>query len=153
MNEKMIGITTVTGSESHTTFGAKGQVFVVENGTETPIYQSRIARLISTEWEEVGRKGTHGKWATSEYLVPDGMILKLFAVHTAGAHIDEGGSAFFRVDVSQESRKATGGMYAQERGGSIYGPMVRLSLEEVEAMGIKIDPKYRRYYKEDCIHF
>ena len=62
-----------TGSESHTTEWRSCQIWV--NGK--PIYQE--LKSITQEWELIGNKGKHGKWATAEYEIPNGASVKFVA--------------------------------------------------------------------------
>jgi hypothetical protein len=142
----MATIKTQTGSEWHSSYGAKGYVFVVQHGQEAHIYQSQAARLIEQEWQNVDSRGVHGKWCAASYEIADGTVLKLFATGTRHDRTDEGGAAFFVVDSMAPVVAATGGTYAG-RGGSIEGPIRRLSLEEVAALGIAIDPRYKKLYQ------
>jgi hypothetical protein len=57
---------TNTGSEWHSTETRSAMVTV--NGK--PIYEA--LKPLKSEWERVGRKGTHGKWCIAEYDIPVG---------------------------------------------------------------------------------
>ena len=62
-----------TGSEWHST--EKRGAMVTVNGE--PIYKA--LKPICQEWEDIGRKGTHGKWCTAEYEIPVGTRVKFVA--------------------------------------------------------------------------
>jgi hypothetical protein len=55
-----------TGSEWHTTERRSSMVTVGGK----PIYQ--VLKPLSSEWEDIGNKGKHGKWCVSEYEIPMG---------------------------------------------------------------------------------
>ena len=140
----MATIRTFTGSEWHTSYGAKAQVFVGKE--ETPIYQSPEAKLLDQEWTDIQR-GKHGKWVEATYEVPDGTIVKLFAISTWRGRPNGGGSAFFIVDESAPAIIAQGDGYSG-RVGTLEGPLHLISLDDLAEHGIEVDPKYRRYYKD-----
>lgn len=139
-------IQTKTGQEWHTSYGAKGYVFVVgEDGKEKHIHEAPQARKTDIDWQEVQR-GKHGKWAITTYEIPEGTILKLFAVGTWRNKVNEGGSQYFVVDSTAPYIQATGGDY-DGRGGRLRGNVRPLSLEDVADMGIEIPADFKRYYK------
>lgn len=146
-----VEITTYTGSEWHTSYGAKGHVFVVDLETkrETPIYESSIAKLVDQDWYDV-QGGKHGKWCEATYQVPEGTILKLFAISTWRGRPNGGGGAYLRIDASQPTATAEGDGYG-ERAGSVTGQMVMLSLDEIVQLGITIPAEYKRYYRNNGV--
>lgn len=138
-------IKTVTGSEWHTSHGAKGYVFVVgDDGAETHIHQSPHAKLVEQDWREVGRN--HGKWCHSEYEIDDGVVVKLFAISTYRGRPNEGGGAYFVVDSTAPSVSASGGSYSG-RGGMLLGSLRQIPFDELAERGIVIDPKQKKYYR------
>jgi hypothetical protein len=143
-----------TGQEWHSSYGAKGYVFWLDPETlkEVPIHLAKeVATLVETDWTDIGG-GKHGKWCEATYEVRDGTILKLFAISTRGDVPDGGGGAFVRIDETAPCAILSGDGY-QDRYGSITAPMKLLSLEEVIAMGVTIDPRYKRYYKPGTTKF
>lgn len=144
-------ISTYTGSEWHTSYGAKGHVFVVDLETkqETPIYESPTATLVDQDWYDV-QGGKHGKWCQAEYEVPEGTILKLFAIATWRGRPNGGGGAYLRVDAQAPEATAEGEGYGA-RAGSITGPITMLSLDEVAQNGIVIPAEYKKYYRKNGV--
>jgi hypothetical protein len=140
----MAQITTFTGREWHTSYGAKAQVFVGKE--ETPIYQAPEAKLLDQEWMDIQR-GKHGKWVEAIYEVPDGTIVKLFAISTWRGRPNGGGSAFFIVDNEAPVIIAQGEGYS-DRIGTLEGPLRPIALDDLIEYGIEVAAKHRRYYKD-----
>ncbi len=62
-----------TGSEWHTTERRSAMVFV----NKEPIYKA--LKPLRQDWEQIGNKGTHGKWCIAEYDLPDGAEIEFRA--------------------------------------------------------------------------
>lgn len=143
-------ITTYTGSEWHTSYGAKGHVFVVnpETKQETPIYEAKsVATLVDQDWYDV-MSGKHGKWCEAKYEIPDGTILKLFSISTWRGRPNGGGGAYLKVDSSLLGESIAQGDGYGGNVGSIMGRVSMLTSEEIAALGIAIPAEYKRYYRE-----
>lgn len=145
----MATIVTFTGSEQHSSYGARGIVYVVEplkNPSEQVIYQSPVATLLDQEWLEV----QNGKWVTSKYEVPDGTLLRLQSMATRKGMPYSGGSAYLLVNSYFAQVKAEGDGY-KDRIGSVSGPLQELSFEELSHLGISIPAKYKHYYRNKVV--
>lgn len=97
-------------------------------------------------WSDVGNNGRHGKWCHSSYEVPDGTIIKLFAISTYRGRPNDGGGAYFVVGSGEPAIRASGGTYAG-RGGELVGNMRQIPFGELANFGIEIDPKQKKYYR------
>ena len=139
-------IEAVTGSEWHTSHGAKGFVFVVSDGQEQHIHESKQVTKLDIDWTNV-QNGKHGRWATTLYEVPPGTILKLFAIATYRGRPNGGGGGYFIVDPSVPEIQATGGDYSG-RGGSLCGHLQPIPLDDLPQYGINVTADHRRYYKD-----
>lgn len=142
----MATIKTMTGSEWHSSYGAKGMVFVVKEGQEIPVYQAFVPE--EQEWTDVQR-GKHGKWCETEYEIPEGTILKLFAIQTWRNTPNGGGGAYFVVDSKAQEITAAGEGYG-EHVGSLSGTLRHIPYEEAKKQSL-INKKYAQYYKDGKI--
>jgi hypothetical protein len=142
-------ITTYTGSEWHSSYGAKGHVFVFNSRTkqETLIFTAPGIEKIDEEWTNV-QEGTHGRWCESTWEVPNGAIIKVFSISTRKDVPYGGGSAYLIVDETQPEMIAVGDGY-QGNAGSARGPLALIPFDEIESrLGIKIDPKHKKYFRD-----
>lgn len=149
IENEFVEIGTFTGSEWHSSYGASGMVFVIEDGQETPIYQSKVAVLVEDEWTEIEPRG-HGKWCKAIYRVPNGTLLRLYAMATHKGVPDGGGSAYFIADKNMPRIGADGQGYL-DRIGTLYGRLRRIPFAEFANYGLNVRPSWRKYYRDDKI--
>lgn len=142
-----VRITTNTGNDQHSSWGAVGQVFVITFKDdvavdETPIYKSSVAVLDDQEW----RDGLNNKWCQAEYDIPDGTYIKLYAMSTRRGIPRGGGSMYFKVDAAAPVISAQGDHY-QGRRGWVRGPLIPIPLVDLKDHGLNVPAKYKTYYK------
>lgn len=139
-----------TGRETHSRWGAVGQVYVVTPRTdpaeielsETPIYQSKLVEQVDQDWDSNGKFA----WCQGEYKVAAGTILRLYSVALRRGIIQGGGCVFLKVVEGAPQVRAFGQGY-QGRVGWVQGPLVPILQDDWAAFGLVVQAKYKRYYR------
>ena len=87
-----------TGSEWHTTEKRSATCFVCLPGTDNWVKHYEALNPVGvTDWEPVGNKGSHGKYAIADYHIPVGTKVRFKA--TANGQPDK----IFEFEVNQDS--------------------------------------------------
>jgi hypothetical protein len=165
-------INTTTGSETWPASSSSFHVFVVKQPGKT--WEERGLWQAATNMEETGIRGIaaagvqlsapdrdadKGKWFSRAYTIPDNTILKLTVNQSAAVWGERRKMAHLHVQVNHRhpllniSLELTGrneqpGRALVERA-FLYGRLRILTVDEAEALGVRIHPRKRSLFVED----
>jgi len=91
-----------------------------------------------------------GFFTKSDYAIPEGMILKLFAMRKVGTGLPHVGSVFLRARATAALRRyevaLTGFNRATLRNGYVEGRFDVLSLAQAKALGVRVNPLHEKQF-------